>query len=221
MANRPAELWRPDSGQISPATYSQDGDRSTVPLDLAPNETLFVVFRDAAASPTHDSTPTKPTKLADISGEWKVTFPPNRGAPDHITLPTLESWTNHKLPGVEYFSGTASYTIDVDAPADWFQPGRRLLVDLGDVRDLAEINLNGQPLGILWKPPYRVDATATLHAGANQLEVRVTNEWTNRIAGDRAAPPAERVLSDVQPGFGPPRPPEPSGLLGPVQILAE
>jgi hypothetical protein len=82
--------------------------------------------------------------------------------------------------------------------------------------------VNGQPLGVAWKPPYRVDATSALRPGKNQLEIRVTNEWTNRLAGDRAAQPADRVLSAGETPFrGGPREPEISGLLGPVQIFAE
>jgi hypothetical protein len=221
VAGRQAELWRPDSGEVTPAAYTRDGDRTVVPLDMEPNETLFVVFRGEATEPTRTAPNKQLTELAEVTGEWTITFPPNLGAPPHVTMPRLQSWTEHESPGVRYFSGTATYTTEFDADDSWFQPGRRLLVNLGDVRDLAEVLVNGESLGTLWKPPYRVDATTALRPGTNRLEVRVTNEWTNRIVGDRAAPPEERVLTGVETRFGfGPREPETSGLLGPVRILA-
>jgi hypothetical protein len=122
---------------------------------------------------------------------------------------------------VKYFSGTARYSTNFDADDNWFKPGRKLLLSLGDVRDLAEVFVNAQPFGLLWKPPYQVDVTSALRPGANCIEVRVTNQWTNRILGDRLAPREQRVLNGVQGGFGRgPREPAVSGLLGPVQILA-
>jgi hypothetical protein len=214
-------LWRPDSGDVNPASYSQDGDRTIVPLELERNETLFVVFRGELPVASRDVHPQRLSKLADVSGEWAVTFPEGLGAPEHITMPALQSWTESDVPGVRYFSGTATYSSVCDAPDTWFQPGRRLLLSLGDVRDVAEVFVNGKSLGVVWKPPYRIDATSALRTGENRIEVRVTNEWTNRILGDRTAPPDERVLTRTQPGFGfGPQTPVVSGLLGPVQILA-
>ncbi len=66
------------------------------------------------------------------------------------------SWTDSSDDGVKYFSGTATYTKTVDAPASWFKSGARLWIDLGDVKNLAEVSVNGMPLGIVWKMPYRV-----------------------------------------------------------------
>ena len=220
VADRQAELWCPDTGEVRPAAHSHDGDRTIVPLSLERHETLFVVFRGDAVAPSRDEAPQRLSDLATISGDWEVTFPAGQGAPDHVVMPALESWTAHESAGVRYFSGTATYRKSHDAPSSWFQPGRRLILSLGDVRDVAEVFVNDQPLGIIWKPPYRVDATSALHVGINEIEVRVTNQWTNRILGDRAAPPEDRVLSGVEAGFRRgPRELEISGLLGPVRIL--
>jgi hypothetical protein len=125
---------------------------------------------------------------------------------------------------VKYFSGTATYTTTFDAPAS-VAPGAALFLDLGSVKDVAEVSLNGKPVATLWKPPYRVDVTRRLTPGENQLEVKVTNEWTNRIAGDRVVAAEKRVLSsDGAPGrggprgFGPQQTLSESALLGPVTI---
>jgi hypothetical protein len=85
--------------------------------------------------------------MATVSGPWDVSFPPNFGAPAHIQLAKLEPWTVNPDDGVKYFSGTATYTKAVEAPQTWFRPGAKLLLDLGTVKDLAEVSVNGKALG--------------------------------------------------------------------------
>ena len=121
---------------------------------------------------------------------------------------------------MKYFSGTAAYTKTVQAARGWFRPGQRILLDLGVVRDVAEVSLNGKTLGVLWKPPFRLDVTEALKPGANHLEIKVTNEWTNRLIGDRSAPADKKVLAAPAGGiFGPPPTVNESGLLGPVTLF--
>jgi hypothetical protein len=221
VADRQPEIWRPDSGTITPVAYSRDGERTIIPLEMEQHETFFVVFSNNPATPQDESGKQQVSELAEVSGEWEVTFPPELGAPDRITLQELRAWTEDQRPGVRYFSGTATYSIHCDALDSWFRLNQRLRLDLGEVHDVAEVVVNNTSLGILWKPPYRVDVSSALHPGENHIEIRVTNQWTNRILGDRAALPDERVLSDLPPAFGRgPQEPLPSGLLGPVRILA-
>jgi hypothetical protein len=118
----------------------------------------------------------------------------------------LASWTESSDPGVKFFSGTATYSKTVQAPAAWFRPGQRIWIDLGKVRDIAEVKVNGKSAGLTWAPPYRVDVSAALKPGANRLEIEVTNQWTNRQMGDRLLPLEKRVLA--QPGA-----PAPTGNL--------
>ena len=132
----------------------------------------------------------------------------------------LESWTANAEPGVRFFSGTATYRIAFEAPRSWFGAQARLLLDLGAVRDLAEVTLNGQRLSILWKPPYELNVTGVLRPGTNRLEVQVTNQWTNRQLGDRSLPPEQKILTPIRSFFPDPAEPPPSGLLGPVTLVA-
>ena len=85
---------------------------------------------------------------------------------------------------MKYFSGTGTYVKTIEAPADWFSKDRRLWIDLGDVKNLAEVEVNGESLGIVWHAPYRVDATRELRPGANTVSIKVTNAWVNRLIGD-------------------------------------
>jgi hypothetical protein len=126
-------------------------------------------------------------KPVEIAGPWELAFPPNWGAPATVTLDKLISWTAHADSGVKYFSGTAEYrkTFAWDAK---LQKGERYLLDLGDLKNIAEVELNGDKLGLLWKPPFRLDVTGSLRAGKNTLHVKVTNLWPNRLIGDEQLP---------------------------------
>lgn len=137
-----------------------------------------------------------------IPGPWRVTFPPKLGAPAEITMHKLISWSDyHQDEGVKYFSGSAAYTTRFAVAADATEQGRRLHLDLGRVQVLAEVLVNGRNLGILWAPPFRVDITDVVQPGENELEVRVTNLWPNRLIGDERRP-VENKYADLGDGRG-------------------
>jgi hypothetical protein len=120
---------------------------------------------------------------------------------------------------VKYFSGTAIYTKAIDAPSTWFKSGAHLWLDLGDVKNLAEVSVNGKPLGIAWKPPFRLDMTGALKPGPNQLEIKVTNLWVNRLIGDEQPGTAVKYTYTTQQFYQSNSPLLPSGLLGPVRVI--
>ena len=124
----------------------------------------------------------------EITGSWDLRFPPNWGAPDHVTLERLISWSDHPVAGVKYFSGTAAYSKTINVPDNLIASNRRFYLDLGQVAVMAEVKLNGHDLGILWKTPYRVDVTGVVRPGENDLEVKVVNLWINRLIGDEQLP---------------------------------
>ena len=124
----------------------------------------------------------------EIAGPWELRFPANRGAPETVTLAKLDSWTQSDDPGVRHFSGTATYLKRFNIPEELLGPRNVLALDLGAVRELAEVRVNGKEFGVLWKPPFRVEITDAVKAGANLLEIRVTNLWPNRLIGDEQLP---------------------------------
>jgi hypothetical protein len=218
------ELWHPDTGKVDPSSYNIADGRTTVPLHLDEHETVFVVFQKTATSPSRSlAPPATTTPLNTIDGPWTLAFQPKLGAPAKINLAKLDSWTDNADAGVKYFSGTGTYTKTLQAPKTWFAKGARLLLDLGNVGDIAQVSLNGKPLGTLWKPPYQVDVTNALKPGKNELEIKVTNEWNNRIAGDALLPANQRILSPGvgRGGYGPGPIAAPSGLMGPVTFLSQ
>ena len=123
-----------------------------------------------------------------LEGPWEVQFAPNWGAPEHVSLDKLISWSDHPDTGVKYFSGTANYTKTVNVPAGLLANDRRLYLDLGNVQVMAQVKLNGDDLGTLWKPPFRLDITDLAKPGDNALEVKVVNLWVNRLIGDEQLP---------------------------------
>jgi hypothetical protein len=124
----------------------------------------------------------------EIIGPWELRFTPGGGAPERVTLDKLISWSEHSDLGVKYFSGTATYRKMCNVPADLISKDRRLFLDLGAVQVIAEVKFNGHDLGILWKPPFRVDITDAAKPGENALEVKVVNLWVNRMIGDEQLP---------------------------------
>lgn len=124
----------------------------------------------------------------EITGPWTLSFPPGWGAPESVTLDQLISWTDCTNNGVRYFSGTATYEKEIEISADRLSSGREVWLDFGAVKDFAEVSLNGQDYGVLWKPPFRVNVTASAKPGANQLRVKITNLWPNRLIGDEQLP---------------------------------
>ena len=217
VAGREPEIWRPDAGTIARATYSTDSGRTRVRLPMTEHDALFVVFRRATNVESHTVAADTRTTLATLDGPWRVTFAPGLGAPASIVMSTLASWTTSADSGVKYFSGTATYARTVRVPASW--RGQRIVLSLGDVRDLAELAVNGVKMPLLWKAPFEADVTSALHPGANQIEIRVTNEWTNRMIGDRAAAPDKRILAPGPAPFGGMPALPPSGLMGPVRFV--
>jgi hypothetical protein len=215
-----AEVWYPETGKIEQVSYAIEGNRTKVPLRLAPNDAVFVVFRKNSKVTSLVLPETVENSLTAVSGKWELSFQPDRGAPSEITLDTLASWSENPDPGVKYFSGTGTYTKTIQVPDNWFKEGEQLWLDLGTVKNLAEVLINGKSLGIVWKKPFRVDITDALKTGENTFEIKVTNLWVNRLIGDQQPDITNKYTYTTQAFYRADSPLLPSGLLGPVQIVS-
>jgi hypothetical protein len=218
------ELWDAATGLSKPASYRIANGRTTVPLQLDPFGATFVVFRAPAIAQSRQLPKSFETTVSSIldslDRDWSVRFQAGRGAPEVLQFNRLASWKDSPIEGVKYFSGTATYTKTIDAPKAWFRPGAHLWLDLGDVKNIAEVAVNGRQLGILWKPPYRVDLNDSLLPGRNELTIKVTNLWVNRLIGDQQPASAWKYTStDIQP-YSANSPLIPSGLLGPLEFTS-
>jgi hypothetical protein len=130
----------------------------------------------------------------------------------------LASWTTRSEPGIKFYSGTATYRKTFELPSA--AKGQSLWLDLGTVRELAEVKVNGQSCGVVWAPPFRVEISRALKPGANQLDIEVVNFWPNRIIGDQSLPEAQRFTRTNIRKLTADTPLITSGLLGPVRLEA-
>lgn len=163
--------------------------------------------KSAAASATEPS--------SDVS-TCGVLITETHYAPGSQLFDKLVSWTAIPEEGVKFFSGTATYLKEFEVPALLPAEGGHLELDLGQLRNVAEATLNGQALGIRWKPPFSYDVTGLVRPGKNKLEVKITNVWANRLAGDAKLPLDKRISRIAQKlGLGGPLE---AGLFGPVQL---
>lgn len=225
------QFWDPGDGRMVNAGAHHRVDGGTrVPLELAPGGSIFVVFSNNEASgpaaPAAGKAASALSEPITLDGAWKVSFDPKWGAPEVVEFPRLMCWTEHPEEGVKYYSGTATYQRALELPADWSASGRRVHLDLGDVREVAEVFVNGQSAGILWKPPFRADITDLIKPGSNELKIEVVNLWVNRLAGDANLPADRRltrtnITSDNSEGNPEPWRALQSGLLGPVRLTKE
>ncbi len=215
VGERPARLLDPMTGAIRAAAYRYEAGRTVVDLSLQAWGSTIVEFGGAPAA-----RPAAPAELRPelpIQGPWKVQW---EGRPEQVEMTALRSWTD--LPAVRFFSGRATYqtTFRLSDPS-----GRRVL-DLGAVREAAEVWLNGRRVGVAWKLPYRVDVTGFLRKGENRIRIVVGNTLLNYVLsrpvkdysdvearypsiGNRIPRPREKELA---------KEPLPSGLLGPVVL---
>ena len=202
-------------------------------------------FRTASGKTLRHTTDQVPFPLP-VAGPWRVTFPKKTGAPESIVLKNLQPLNAHSEFGVRHFSGTATYRTNFLVPQDRFREGVRTFLDLGEVQVMAEIAINGKPVGILWKPPFKIDISDSVKPGENDISIRVTNLWVNRLIGDAHFPesakrkvletgvrliaqwpdwllrgeevPAPRIAFAARASYSKDDPLSPSGLVGPVQL---
>ena len=175
----------------------------------------------------------------DLTDDWYVEFPHKS-----IKFNQLISWTESMDDSIKFFSGTATYTKTFTIPKNFRQKDLRLLLDLGKAEMIAQLELNGQDLGVLWQIDKSVDITDFLKTGENQLKISITNSWPNRLIGDAHLPPSDernengtlkawpQWLLDGKPDpvgrstfsmwniWHKDEPLIPSGLIGPVRLLA-
>jgi len=220
VADKAPELWNAVTGERRFATaYRAENGRTTVPLELGPCGSVFVVFRKSATAPTTLTGNNSPAavRLRELSGAWQVQFDPKWGGPASATFAKLESWTKRAEPGIKYYSGTATYQQKLQVSAA--ELSKSLALDLGEVHELAEVRLNGKSLGVVWAPPFRVKVpVGCLQAGDNKLEIEVVNFWPNRIIGDQTVPEGKRLTKTNIRKLTKDTPLVESGLLGPVEL---
>jgi hypothetical protein len=187
VEGRQPELWDAMTGEIREAgTFSTEGELTRVPIKFDPRGSMFVVFHKPSRKATGKPNWAEYQPVQVIDGAWRVNFDTRWGGPGKVEFESLADWTKRSEPGIRYYSGTAVYEKAIQRPKT--ARGTRVCLDLGQVKNLAEVRLNDTSLGVVWKPPFQVEITKALRRGQNKLEVRVTNLWPNRLIGDEQQP---------------------------------
>ena len=221
VSGRRPEIWDPVTGRDRDATdFREESGRTALPMTFAPYQSFFVIFHRAAAA-TKAKRPNFPTVTAsvELQGPWTVHFDPNWGGPESVEFEKLDDWTKRPEEGIKFYSGTATYQKTFDLPAALRKGRRSILLDLGEMKNLAAVRLNGKDMGTLWTKPFQVDLTEAIKATGNLLEIDVVNLWSNRLIGDASLPPEKRFTkSDAINIVKKDDPLSESGLFGPVKL---
>lgn len=227
VAGKQPEIWDPVIGTMRKAdSFEQKDGLTNMTLELAPYGSCFIVFSKSIsenASGKGERNYLKYEDVMDLSDSWQVSFDKEWGGPGEVHFEKLSNWIDSQDDGIKYYSGTATYRKEFDlGDAKISRKGERLFLDLGDVRSVAVVRLNGKDLGVLWCNPWRVDVTDCIKDSGNVLEIDVVNLWANRVIGDLNLPAEKRFTKthdafrfDMLRGS---TPLIDSGLLGPVKI---
>ncbi|MCU0962087.1 MAG: hypothetical protein MUF48_18490, partial [Pirellulaceae bacterium] len=244
VAGKQPELWDAVTGSIRDLQdFHDDHGHTVVPLQFAPRQSWFVVFRRpmgerAAQRPVANFPGLRPVQ--EVAGPWNVSFDPRWFYPDggtggRVRFDTLDDWSQRPEEGIRYYSGTATYRTTFECHLE--DGPSAVYLDLGAVHNVARIRLNDHDLGVVWTAPWRVEITGAIRRGVNELEIEVANLWPNRLIGDATLPPDERrTVTNVRTydtmasgtygcqkceqrkSTGKPAELLPAGLLGPVTL---
>ncbi len=194
------ELWNPVKGtRRTLPRFDVQGDTVSLPLRFASHESHFIIFNRktrGARSPRRAENFPGEQMVAELTGPYEVTFDPAWGGPKApVRFDELRLWNTDAEEGIRYYSGQAVYRKSFDLPAGLSDDAQTVL-DLGVVQKLTRVKLNGNDLGIVWTPPFRVDITGKLRPSGNRLEVTVANTWVNRLIGDQQ--PANKGVQELR-----------------------
>ncbi len=224
VTGKAAELWNAVTGERRLAACEARDGQTIVPLEFDPYGSWFVVFRPAAASAPGVANGNSKNfeAIQELAGSWTVRFDTNWAGSAEVEFETLVSWPERPEPGIKFFSGTAIYEKMFELSNSALRtPHSALWLDLGNVRELAEVKVNGKSCGITWTPPFRVNIADAIQPGVNKLEIEVVNFWPNRIIGDAALPKEQRLTRTNIRKLTKDTKLMESGLLGPVRVLVE
>ncbi|MDR2859172.1 MAG: glycosyl hydrolase, partial [Mediterranea sp.] len=216
ITGKKPDLWHPVTGKMQALPeYAEKDGQTIIPLKFDVDEGYFIVFRNKAGKPESKINFPEKNLLLTLTAPWTVSFDPKWGGPESIVFEQLTDWSQNENPGIKYYSGTAFYRTHFDCPSN----ENTLYLDLGKVKNMARVKLNGTDLGVVWTAPWQVDITKAVKNGDNELEIEVVNLWANRLIGDEQLLDNEkRYTFTTAKHYSKKSPLLESGLLGPVTV---
>lgn len=233
VTGKTPQRWNALTGSTGEAVlgYRIDSNGTTIPLDFEPWESAFFIFTPGVTTPSPVKATSKLPMPYPIAGNWKMKLEGYGFDTYETNTNKLTSWTD--APRTQHFSGTGRYETEFTLSAKQLENKGRMILDLGAVGDVADVQLNGKPVGVAWMLPYRLDITSAAIAGKNKLVVLVTNQLVNYVSGLKEA---TDVPVELQSRLGKADPTiykqsniamkdmsqtdlPPSGLMGPIMIV--
>jgi hypothetical protein len=190
------ELWDPLTGESRRLPeYNRENGLTFIPMSFEKYQSFFVVFDKSESNKSFGTSASYSVNFPEIQetkmldGSWEVSFDPAWGGPEKITFDQLTDWSTHANEGIRYYSGKATYYKTFDLPKGIHRDNTLdIYLDLGEVKNIARVILNGKNLGVIWTSPWRVNITDCLKTNVNKLEIEVANLWGNRLIGDERLP---------------------------------
>lgn len=185
------ELWNPMNGSVNEANVYEIKNNGTtmVKISLEGLESVFVVFRKSAIEKKRSlQFVCDELSSENLNSNWNVDFLKEYGYDETVHFDSLTDWSLSENDEIRYYSGTAIYKKCINIGNETLLSANRAVLDLGNVHICAEVMVNGQYVDVLWMPPYRIDIYDYLKTGMNEIEISVTNQWTNRLIGDERYP---------------------------------
>ena len=216
------ELWLATDGtQRELPEFTQTKSTTKVPLQLAPYESVFIVFKKTAKMEKQAECEKNfplPKRVSMLNGPWKVQFNESqRGPRETIIFDQLQDWSKSKDDRIKYYSGTAIYSQVFQL--DKLSSDTEMYIDLGRVMSMAKVKINGNYVGGVWTAPYQLCIDKWVKEGENTVEIEVVNTWVNRLIGDLQLPIRERKTRLSINPYNSTSPLQVSGLIGPVKIV--
>jgi len=244
VAQGSPEWWDPITGTTRKlAQFSRSNGQITIPLELEAYQSGFIVFeknKSAISSSKGLKNFQDREKVMELTGSWVVSFDPKWGGPNEVIFKDLQDWSTRPEEGIKFYSGIAVYRKTFNVSDKVLKNKKRFYLDLGEVKNLAKVRLNGKDLGVVWTAPWSVDITDRIKRNGNQLEIEVANLWPNRLIGDEHLPydgikdgklpdwllnniarTSGRYTFSTVSYYNKDSPLLRSGLLGPVSIMLE
>ena len=151
-------------------------------ITLNAGQSLFYVLADnEVATDKPEFFSDSAMELLEHSG-WTVHF---EETDKTVISPTLFDWSKSDDNAIKYYSGHATYTTTFKA-----KKNEKIILDLGNVQNIATVTVNGIDCGTLWTAPFRTDITKALRKGKNELKITVVNTWANGLLGNDLDTPA-------------------------------
>ena len=210
------EYWNAVTGEIRELSeYSNEKDRTLVPVRLHGGESCFMVF-NKKSSKKDENLQVKnnfPDDIfvKDISDGWNMNFVNDwLGIDFSLENQRLYDWSKTADDRVKFYSGTVDYSTKfvLDEACD------DLYLNFEDVKVMATVKLNGHDVGTIWCPPYRINISDFVKTGENVLEVSVSNLWVNQLIYQAQKKPEERSTWLLEENIDPKHPLMKSGLIG-------